>query len=85
VASIQEPIAPLGRVPRHNAKRFEWICDVKLLEKVRYCIGLNLSIRNDKQVLVVLLLVFFGVVLNECIEANVPLLDKLVKALFEEL
>ena len=85
VASIQVPIAPLGRMPRHHAKRFEWVGYVKLLEQVSDCICLNLSIRNDKQVLVVLLLVFFGVVLNKSIEADVPFLDKLVKALFEKL
>jgi hypothetical protein len=85
VARIQIPITPLGRMPRHHAKRFEWVGYVKLLEQVRYCIGLNLSVRNNKQVFVVLLLVFFGVVLNESIEADVPFLDKLVKALFEKL
>ena len=72
-------------MPRHNAKRFEWVGYIELLEQVRDSICLNLSIRNDKQVLVVLLLVFFGVVLNECIEADVPFLNKLVKALLEKL
>lgn len=85
MASIQIPITPLGRMPRHHAERFEWVCDVKLLEQVRDSICLNLSIRNDKQVFVVFLLVFFGVVLNKSIEADVPFLDKLVKAEFEEL
>ena len=85
VARIQVPISPLGRMPRNNAKRFEWVGYIELLEQVRDSICLNLSIRNDKQVFVVLLLVFFGVVLNKSIEADVPFLDKLVKALFEEL
>lgn len=85
VASIQVPITPLGRMPRHHAERFEWVCYVKLLEQIRDSVCLNLSVRNDKQVFVVFLLVFFGVVLNKSIEADVPFLDKLVKAEFEEL
>ena len=72
-------------MPRHNAKRFKWVCYIKLLEQVCYCIRLDLSIRDNNQVLVLLFLVLFGVVINESVEADVPFQNKLVKTLFEKI